>query len=384
MKKLFIFTVIVSVILLSVLVNRDLFAGRDNQNGQKPASRVVPVITSEVALHQASQELSLIGKLEADRAVYLSPQVSGLISEINLGVNNEVSQGSVVIQLDDAKAKAAVSEAKAYLVDEERKLNEYQALIVKNAITQTEIEAQKASVDMARARLASAQADLDYHGLTAPFSGTAGLVDFSVGKMVSQGSQLLALDDLSLMRLDLQVPEEYLSLIETDMQVSASSRAWPDKIFTGTILAIDSRVNPDTLHLRVRIVFDNQQQLLKPGMMMSATLAFAPISEPMIPVQAIEYSGTKRFVYLVDSTGHAKRTEVILGARIGDQVLISSGVDIGDQLVVQGLVNMRDGLALDIIPMDIQSPTSNNQASSKQANNNPAINTQASTAQESS
>ena len=111
--------------------------------------------------------------------------------------------------------------------------------------------------------------------------------------------------------------------------------------------AIDSRVNQDTLNLRVRVQFDNPQHHLKPGMMMSATLAFPSVSEPVIPVQALEYSGTNRFVYVVGEDGIAKRTKVILGARIDNEVLITDGLTIGDKVVVQGLVNMRDGLMVE-------------------------------------
>nr|WP_269809066.1 hypothetical protein [Enterovibrio nigricans] len=63
----------------------------------------------------------------------------------------------------------------------------------------------------------------------------------------------------------------------------------------------------------------------------------------IIPVQAIEYSGTKRFVYLVDDAGIAHRTEVKLGARVENSVTVESGLELGDRIVVQGLVSMRDG-----------------------------------------
>lgn len=80
---------------------------------------------------------------------------------------------------------------------------------------------------------------------------------------------------------------------------------------------------------------------------MSANLTFPAVLEPVIPVQALEYSGTKRYVYVVDEHQMAKRTQVTLGARIQDEVLISEGVNVGDRIVVQGLVNMRDGLKVD-------------------------------------
>ncbi|MCG7499881.1 efflux RND transporter periplasmic adaptor subunit [Vibrio sp. Of7-15] len=314
---------------------------------EKPRQqRTVPVVTDMVAQHEVSQSISLIGKLEADRSVIIAPEITGKIKAINITADEKVEQGQVLVQLDDSKSQAALSEAKAYLADEERKLAEYQKLIKRSAITQTEIDAQQASVNIAKARLAAAKADLQDHYLTAPFLGTTGLIDFSLGKIVSAGAELISLDDLSTMQLDLNVPERYLSMLSKGMKVTASSKAWAGTNFTGELMAIDSRINPETLNLRVRVHFENDEKKLKPGMLMSATLVFPSINEPVIPVQALEYSGTKRYVYVVDENQKAQRTEVILGARIENEVLIERGVEIGDRIVVQGLVNMRDGMAV--------------------------------------
>jgi RND family efflux transporter MFP subunit len=308
------------------------------------AEKVVPVITATVEQHELSQSITLIGKLAATHSVMIAPQVAGKIDSIAVTSNQYVNKGQALLTLDNRKAKASVTEAQAYYQDEVRKLNEFNKLIHVNAITQTEIEAQKSSVDIAFARLESAKADLDYHTLAAPFSGNTGLVNFSRGKMVSINESLLSLDDLSVLQLDLQVPEHYLSLLSTGMSLNASSRAWNKTIFTGKIIAIDPRVNSQTLNLNIRSQFDNQKGQLKPGMMMSATLVFPSVSSPIVPVQALEYSGTKRYVYVINQDNIATRTEVMLGARIDDQVLLESGINIGDHIVVQGLVNMRDGV----------------------------------------
>ncbi|GIU47829.1 efflux RND transporter periplasmic adaptor subunit [Shewanella algidipiscicola] len=309
--------------------------------------RVIPVVTSVVAQQELSQHLSLVGKLEANRSVQIAAEVAGKITRINVDANQAIVAGQTLVVLEHTRAKANVAQAQAYWQDEQRKLTEFQKLIGNNAITQTEIDAQKASVDIALARLQAAQAELDLHLISAPFSGTAGLVDFSVGKMVSVGSELLSLDDLASMRLDIQVPELYLSRLQLGMSVTATSRAWPDERFVGHVVAIDPRINPETLNLKVRVNFDNPQQKLKPGMLMSANIGFAPIKQPIVPVQALEYSGTKRFVYIIDSDNVARRTQVTLSARIDDKVLISEGVNSGDKIVVQGLVNMRDGLKIE-------------------------------------
>lgn len=305
--------------------------------------RSVAVITGTVSSHPVAQSLSLVGKLEAQRSVNVATQVAAKVDNIVVGINSQVAKGQLLVQLDDAKARAAYDEAQAYLADEKRKYSEFKKLVQRGAVTQAELDAQHASVTIAEARLKAASAELDDHAIRAPFAGTVGLIDISSGHMLTVGSELFSLDDLSSMRLDIQVPEQYLSFLVEGMPVTASSQAWPGQEFQGEIQAIDSRVQADTLNIRVRVSFNNEENKLKPGMMMVARLGFVPREAAIIPVQALEYSGTKRFVYLVDDNNVARRTEVTLGARVENEVVIKSGINVGDRVVVQGLVNMRDG-----------------------------------------
>lgn len=335
-------------LLLACTLSTPSYANKSRGN------QAVAVVAEEVATHEISQSLSLIGKLEAAESVIISPEVSGKIDRIAVKANQEVKKGQLLIQLNDDKASAAIKEAQAYLNDEKRKLKEFQRLAKKNAITQTEIDGQKASVDIAQARLEAANANLSDLHISAPFSGTVGFIDFSRGKMVSVGTELLTLDNLSLMQLDLQVPERYLSMLSTGMNVEAMSQAWGGTVFSGKVVGIDSRINAETLNLRVRIEFPNKDLKMKPGMLMAAELDFPAINAPIIPVQALEYSGTKRYVYVIGDDNKVTRTQVTLGARVENRVVIESGLDIGQDIVVQGLVNMREGVTVKLLEQETQ------------------------------
>ncbi|QIZ77057.1 efflux RND transporter periplasmic adaptor subunit [Ferrimonas lipolytica] len=306
-------------------------------------ARVIQVQSEAVAQHILTPELTVVGNLEAERAVTIAPQISGKIAKFAVTSNQQVAAGEALIHIADAEARASELEAQAYLTDELRKLAELQRLIKKGAVTQSEIDAQQASVAMAQARLQAATAQLDYHHITAPFAGTVGLVNYSAGALVDSGTDLLSLDDLSSLRLDLAVPERFLSQLRTGVNVSATSQAWPEQSFSGEVIAIAPRVAESSLNLKVRVRFSNEMQQLKPGMMLAATIKFGEQAQPVVPIQALEYSGTKRFVYVIEGD-KAHRTEVVLGQRVGTKVAIKSGINIGQRIVVEGLVNLSDGV----------------------------------------
>lgn len=342
MKKvlLLISACLIGLLLFFLVTEKD-----NKQNKHARKAKEIAVVTGIVETESLAKPITIIGKLKASRNVEIAPQIAGKIASIHFDDNQKVNKGQLLIKLDDAKAKANLAEAKALLADEKRKLKEFKKLINSNAITQTQIDAQNALVSIAEAKVAATKAELSYYSLSAPFDGYTGLKNFSEGKMVAAGNELVSLDDLSVMYLDLPIPEQYLSKLHLGMTISATSKAWPE-VFNGKLVAISPRVNENTLNLSVRIAFENPELKLKPGMMVSTKAKLPPISMAAIPVQALEYSGTKRFVYRIDQQNIAKRTEVILQERIGDRVLVQQGLLPGDKIVVQGLVNMRDGLKI--------------------------------------
>ena len=334
------------IILLScfaLIYSSFLFANPNMSKG-----KVTSVYSYDVGVKKVSQSLSLVGKLEADQSVDVATEVTGKIIYITSKENKGVTRGELLLKIDDRKARALLHEASAYLKDEQRKLRELNQLVKRNAVTQTAADSQQAVVDIAKARYELANVEFDNHSIIAPFSGMLGLVNFSEGKLVQAGDKLLTLDTLSRMRLDLQVPERYLSQLEAGLSVSVTTSAWGDKTFTGKIVAINSRINPETLNLRVRIEFENKKTQLKPGMLVLANVDFPAVDVLIIPVQALEYSGTKRFVYVIND-GVVKRTEVKLGERIKNQVLITDGLNKGESIVIQGLVKIRDGGKVNVL-----------------------------------
>jgi RND family efflux transporter MFP subunit len=313
----------------------------------------VAITTAPVGEYDVTQSLNLVGKLSASRSVDITSEVTAKVETILVGSNQHVVAGQQLLLLSDDKASASVQESTAYLLNEKRKLSEYERLFSRGAITQTEIEAQKANVEIAQARQTAAKANLNDHQLAAPFSGHIGLVDLSPGEFISVGESLLTLDDMSEMDLDLLIPERYFSQLMTGMAVQVQVQAWGAERFEGEVAAVDTRVNPETLNIKARVKIANPENKLKPGMLSTATLTFAAETVAIIPVQALEYSGTKRYVYRIVE-GKAVRTEVKVGARIDNRVVIESGIDIGEPIVIEGLVNMRDGV--DVKPLLTEQP----------------------------
>ncbi|GAA5189238.1 efflux RND transporter periplasmic adaptor subunit [Ferrimonas gelatinilytica] len=289
------------------------------------------------------ERLALVSNLEAWQTVTIAPEVSGRLVRLMVDSGDRVSEGQLLARLDDKQQRAQRDETRAYLQEARRQLQERQRLSDKGAISASELAAQEAEVAMAEARLLGAEAELEKRTLVAPFAGVIGLVSHAPGAHLTSGESLMTLDELERLRLDLAVPQRYLTALQSGQQVQAQIDTYPNRQFDGTLIALDSRVNPGDMTVAARFEFANGAGLLKPGMLTRIDLALPATPRPVIPVQAMEYAGSDRFVYRVDQAGVAQRTQIEPGIRQGSMLAVESGLSVGDRIVVKGLVSVKDG-----------------------------------------
>ncbi|MBL0633397.1 efflux RND transporter periplasmic adaptor subunit [Aeromonas dhakensis] len=312
----------------------------------KPQPRQVNIRAQAVSQSLAEPSIKLVSKLAANRSVVISPEVTGRIVKIAVRSGQQVKQGDMLIALDAGKQQAELAEQSASVRDESRKLRDMRRLVARGAITTSELEGQEATVAQAQARADAAKYELSLRTLLAPFDGSVSLIDLSEGALVNSGDTLLHLDELAKLRLDLAVPERYLSLLRPGMAVTATSSAWPDQSFRGVLETLDSRVSNDTQNIKARVIIPNPDGQLRPGMLLNVELSLPPQKMTLIPAQSVEYAGEQRFVYRLEPNGKVKRVPVVLGDTHGEEVWVTEGLKVGDRIVVEGLVNLRDGVSV--------------------------------------
>jgi membrane fusion protein, multidrug efflux system len=156
---------------------------------------------------------------------------------------------------------------------------------------------------------------------------------------------ITTLDDTSVMKLDFDVPELFLSILESGLTVAANSVAYPDQDFLGRVSSVDSRVDPVSRSVTVRAELPNDEGLLKPGMFMTVRLSREPALALVVPESAIVPERGKVYVFAVVD-GRAERREVQLGRREPGRVELLAGVEEGERVVVEGTQKVRDGSAV--------------------------------------
>jgi membrane fusion protein (multidrug efflux system) len=314
------------------------------------AARGVTVVTAEVAPAEWRDTIEALGTARARESVTLTAKVSETVRKVAFDSGEVVRAGDVIVDLSSGAQLAGLEEARAAYQDAERQLARGQELAQRQLISASQLDTQRSTRDAAKARMDVVRAQLSDRVITAPFDGILGLRQVSPGSLVTPGTAIATLDDISLIKLDFSVPERYLAVIERGQQVVAHSETWPDRDFAGTVASVDSRVDPVTRSVTVRAEIPNPDRLLRPGMLLSVRLYQAARKTIVVPEIAVIQVGTEAFVYRVSAQRTAERVKVTLGSRRRGEVEITSGLAAGDTIVTEGAVKLRDGARVAAAP----------------------------------
>ncbi|RBI65350.1 efflux transporter periplasmic adaptor subunit [Vreelandella sulfidaeris] len=304
------------------------------------------VIGTRAIITTWSDPLEALGTLSADESVTLSTTVTDIIAEINFSDGEQVEAGQLLIQLEDAEEQAQLRASQALREERRNASNRSSQLQERNLAARADVEDSQSRLRQAEADIQAIEAQLANYQIKAPFSGRVGFRNISVGALVTPGMNLVTLDKLDVMKLDFSVPEVFLGRLSPGLMLNATTAAYPDEIFSGEIATIGTRVDPVTRSINVRAELDNANGRLRPGMLMEVVVQQHVRDTIVIPEAAIEPSGDRHFVMLIeqgDDATRLTRREIVIGERRNGEVEILEGLSAGDLIVVHGLQLARDG-----------------------------------------
>jgi len=320
-----------------------------------------PKIPVDVAVARSATVMitvEAVGTARANEAVTVSSEVTGVVETISFEEGQMVSAGDVLIQLNsdvqraDVEVRRAEVELRQAELQNARQLFERAERLIKtDNVSQARYDelaalrrAAEASVKSAQAALRSTEARLVKQRISAPFGGRVGMRHISPGELIEPGNPVVTVDDISVIKLDFQVPERSLASIQIGQEVTARTEAYPDEVFFGRVTTVDTRVDPVTRAVSVRAEMPNADGRLKPGMFLTVELGVdTRPGAVLIPEQALVIEGAARFVFVVDEGGVVKRTNVVTGQRMQGAIEVVEGIVAGQTVVIGGVQKVRDG-----------------------------------------
>ena len=177
--------------------------------------------------------------------------------------------------------------------------------------------------------------------IIAPFSGVLGYTGLTEDILVTNNIIIITLDDNSIIYSDIKIPENYSAYIKKGLPVEVKISSYKDKIFSGEVDFVSSRINADTRSLLSRIKVKNDDLNLISGSLLEVSVKFNLRNSLSVPDTSVMVEGNKSYVYLINDENIANKTEVKTGLRGNKSIEIISGLNVGDIIVAEGLKKVR-------------------------------------------
>lgn len=330
-----------------------------NQVGEKPVSApaasgppqmmALPVKAAQAKREAVSSRIEAVGDLLAGESVVLRPVIVGRISAIRFEEGQKAKEGDVLVELNSEEQRAALAQSQASVQVEQQSFARIRDVRAKNLVSQQQYDESLARLQNAQALLEGDRFRLSRTVLQAPFDGIIGLRQVSLGDFVSPGQALVNLESLDPIKLDFRLPEKYAAKVAKGLKLEVTVDAWPGRVFSGEILAVDPRLDEASRTVKARARLANADLALKPGMFAHVVLNLGVARLALfVPEQAVEAKGSKTLLYRI-AEGKAALTAVKTGERRPGFVEISEGLGEGEWVVTDGQLKLRDGMPVVVI-----------------------------------
>ena len=314
--------------------------------GGPPGGFVIPVETAKVTVETLQEDVSAVGSLRSNESVVLRPEISGRISAIRFTEGGRVSKSAALVVLDSSTQTAEVQQARANLALAQTNFERTQELQKSKFVSANAGDQALNGLKVAQANLALAEARLAKTQILAPFDATIGLRQVSVGDYVKEGQDLVTLEDMSSLKLDFRLPENYFGKVKLGQLVEIKTDTVPGHAFRARLIAVDPLVDQAGRALSLRASLDNTQGKLRPGMFANVRLILSERSGAMtIPEEALVPLGADQYAFKVVE-GKVQRVKVNIGLRRNAKVEVTAGLQPGDEVVIAGQLKIRDGAAV--------------------------------------
>ena len=305
------------------------------------------------------------GTIAAASIVDIRPQITNIVSKVNISEGQIVKKGDLLFTLDDRTDKANFDRAQALANDAKRQLARAKELVAKNFISKAGLDTAEANAASTQAAARAAEVQLSFNYLRSPIDGRAGIINVFPGSLVqasnvvvsstsstatSTTGAMVTITQLDPINVAFIIPERDIPLLNAarkgDRQLPVTITVGDvDKTqYAGLVYVVDNQVDPVIGAVRLKARLDNKNGALIPGQFARVKLEASTLRDVMLlPSQAVVINPKGRFVYLVekDDDKVVMKPVKVLYEYQGNAVI--EGIDAGSRVVVEGGQNLRPG-----------------------------------------
>lgn len=349
-KFISIFIVVIIVAGIAYPKVKPLFNNQDESaqsSSSSPSSDLLQVEAVVLGYETIEDRIFSSGSVQANEMVELTAETSGIITNIYFEEGTEVTEGDLLVKINDSELQAQKRRAEFRLSLAEQREERQRRLLERGGISQDDYDATLNEVNVLRSEVQLIDAQIEKTEIKAPFSGVLGLKFVSVGAYITPNDAIASLQEINPVKIDFSIPERYIARVKTGDMIEFTVQG-VDSTFTGNVYAIEPRINTQTRTLQLRALSDNPDFLLFPGAFANIVLILDEIKDAlMVPSISIVPELNAQKVFIVNN-GVVEERQIQTGIRTSEKVQVVNGLEQGDMILTTGLLQVRPGMEVEI------------------------------------
>ena len=294
------------------------------------------------------------------RSTTIQPEVDGIVTRIFVKAGQRVKTGTPLVQINEAKQRAAVTSTEANRAGIEadvqfwrQQVQRLDALVAAGAISKAEFDQAQNSLRTAEARLAALDAqvregrvELGFYRVEAPQSGVVGDISVRVGDRVTNSTVITTIDENQALEANVQVPLDRSPQLRVGLPMQLLDREGKI-ITTNPITYVAPRVDDATQTVLVKSQLSDAPNALRVLQFVRSRIVWRKVDGLTIPITAVLRIGGQYFCFVAESGQQgalvAKQKPIQVGELVGNDYVVRSGLKAGERVIVSGIQKIGDG-----------------------------------------
>lgn len=331
--------------------------------GRRRPSTTVGVATATVA--DIPITLDGLGTVTPAATVVVTPQVSGVITQILFKEGQTVKKGQVIAVIDPRPLQMALLQAQgnqtrdeAQLANAKVLLERDRTLLAQDSIARQDVDTQAALVKQLegtvmtdKAAVGTAKLNLGYSRVVAPVAGRIGLRAIDLGNFISAGSStgLATITEVTPIDVEFTIPQDAVPQLQAQadhgrLPTTAYDRTKTVVLDQGVFSTLDNQVDPTTGTVRAKARFPNAHGTLFPSQFVNVRIALQTLHNAVVvPVTAVRTGPDGDFVWMLQPDKTVKKRKVVRGPGTPTTTSVTQGLQVGEKVITEGGDRLTEG-----------------------------------------
>lgn len=341
--------------LISCLMMVLFLSGCHNNQNTKSDSNsttAVKVKVQKIDASANSDEQPYIGMVEESLSVPISFLISGNVKQVLVSEGQSVRKGQLLAVLNDENYLSAYQITASKEKQAKDAFNRLASMYKNGSLPEVKYVEIQTGLEQAHSMTAMSKKNMNDCKLYSPMSGTVGKRMIEPGMSIIPGNPVFQLVKIEKVYATVPIPENEIAAIKKGQSASVQVAALENKSFEGTIEEKGVMSNPLSHTYNVKIILNNPEKLLQPGMVCKAMIHNSTsLNQIVVPSNVIQVDRTgQKYLFTINpNTNKVLRKNIKVGALYRNGVIVTEGLQSGDQVIIDGYQKVSDNDAVQIV-----------------------------------